>query len=217
MARFFVAALATAAAFGLGGAARVEGGKDAKAVLDKAIKALGGEEKLAAVKAATWKSKGSISIAGNEGDFTTQATGEGLDRSRQEVEADIGGMKVTILTVLNGDKAWRAFNGMAMELDKDNVANTKRSVYLQMVPTLLLPLKGKDFKVESAGEDKVDGKPAAVLKVTGPDGKDFKLYFDKDSGLPVKEVAKVVGPMGDEFTMETTYGAYKEMGGIQKA
>ena len=37
------------------------------------------------------------------------------------------------------------------------------------------------------------GKPAAALKVTGPDGKDFTLYFDKESGLPVRMVAKVIG------------------------
>ena len=31
------------------------------------------------------------------------------------------------------------------------------------------------------------------MKVTGPDGKDFTLYFDKETGLPVRLVAKVAG------------------------
>ena len=52
--------------------------------------------------------------------------------------------------------------------------------YLQVVPITLIPLKDKAFKVESAGEEKVGEKPAAALKVTGPDGKDFTLLFDKD-------------------------------------
>ena len=62
---------------------------------------------------------------------------------------------------------------------------------------MLVPLKGKDFKLEAAGEEKVDGKPAAGIKVTGPDQKDFTLYFDKESGLPVKLVARVVGFQGE--------------------
>ena len=71
-------------------------------------------------------------------------------------------------------------------LGDDEVAREKRNLYLQIVPVLLVPLKGKGFKVESAAEEKVGDKPASVLKVTGPDGKDFTISFDKESGLPVK-------------------------------
>ena len=104
-----------------------------------------------------------------------------------------------------------------MELDKDGVANEKRTLYLQVVPATLLPLKGKGFKVEAAKEEKVGGKPAAALKVTGPEGKDFKLYLDKESCLPVKLVVKVRGFMGEDFTQETTFGGYKDFGGFKKA
>ena len=121
------------------------------------------------------------------------------------------------MTVLSGDKGWRKFGDTGMELDKDGVANEKRILYLQVIPVTLVPLKGKDFKVEAAGTEKVGDNPATVLKVTGPDGKDFKLYFDQKSGLPVKQVAKVIGFMGEEFTQETTFGGYKDFGGIKKA
>ena len=80
-----------------------------------------------------------------------------------------------------------------------------------------MALNGNGFKFEAAGEEKVADKPAVVLKVTGPDGKDFKLYFDKESGLPVKLVAKVLSFQGDEYTSETTYADYKDFGGIKKA
>ena len=60
-------------------------------------------------------------------------------------------------------------------------------------PALPGRLKGKGFKATVDGEEKVDDKSAAVLKVVGPDGKDFRLFFDKESGLPVKLVARVVG------------------------
>ena len=38
-------------------------------VLDKAIKALGGQEKLAKAEAFAWKAKGKVTIEGNENEF----------------------------------------------------------------------------------------------------------------------------------------------------
>jgi zinc protease len=104
-----------------------------------------------------------------------------------------------------------------MELNKEAVANQKRGTYMTVATVTILPLKGKDFKVELASEVKIGGKAAVGVKATGPDGKDFKIYFDKESGLPVKAVAKVVGPMGGEFEQETTFADFKEMDGIKKA
>jgi len=89
--------------------------------------------------------------------------------------------------------------------------------YLQLIAVTLVPLKGKGFKVEAAGEEKINDKPAVILKVTGPDGKDFKLYFDKEGGQPVKMVATVKGFQGEDFVQETTYAGYRDFGGIKKA
>jgi hypothetical protein len=55
------------------------------------------------------------------------------------------------------------------------------------------------------------------LKATGPDGKEFTIYFDKAGGLPVKLVAKIVGFDGQEYTEEQTYENYKDFAGIKKA
>jgi hypothetical protein len=217
MARFISAALVAVLVGGSGRLARAADAKDAQAILDKAVKALGGEEKLGKVKAIAWKTKGTITFAGNDNAFTSQSTVQGLDHFRQEFEGQFGDNKVRAVTVLAGDKGWRQFGGNRMELDKDAVANEKRTVYLGVIPVMILPLKGKEFKVEAIGEEAVGGKPAAVLKVTGPDGKDFRLYFDKESGLPVRLVAKVIGFGGEEFTQDVTYSDYKEMGGLKKA
>jgi hypothetical protein len=217
MKRLFGTVLLAAVVSFLAGPVRAADDKEVEAVLDKAIKALGGAEKLEKVKAFSWKGKGKINFGGNESEFSATATVEGLGNSHSEFEGEFGGNKIKGVTVLSGDKGWRKFGDMVMEMDKDALANEKRGLYLQVAPATILPLKTKGFKVEAAGSEKVGDKPAVVLKVTGPDGKDFKLFFDKESGLPVKLVAKVAGFMGDEFTQETTYGGYKEFGGIKKA
>jgi hypothetical protein len=214
---FFGAVLAAMFVLGFGGRAKAADDKDTQAILDKAIKALGGEEKLSKIKAASWKTKGTITFNGNDNEFTGTATVQGLDHFRSTFEGEFGGNKVMGITVLAKDKGWRQFGDNKMEMDENALANQKREVYLQVVPMTLAPLKGKGFKVGGAGEKKVGDKPAVGLKITGPDGKDFTLFFDKESGLPVLMEAKVVGFMGEEFTRETTFADYKEIGGIKKA
>jgi hypothetical protein len=218
MRRLLGAAIVAALVFGPGSPARTAGGKEgARDILDRAIKAMGGEQKLSAFKAATWKAKGKISFGGSDNDFTSQGTVQGLDHSRSDFEGEFMGNKIKGSTVVAGDKGWRKIGDMEMELDKDALANEKRSLYLLVSATNPLVLRGNGFKVKAAGEEKVDGKAAVALQVTAPDGKDFRLYIDKASGLPVKQVAKVVGFMGEDFTRETTFGKYKDFDGVKKA
>jgi outer membrane lipoprotein-sorting protein len=187
------------------------------AVLDKAIKALGGEAKLAKAEAYSRKAKGTITLQGNENEITSETTIQGLDHYRNEFEGEFMGNKVRGVVVLNGDKGWRKIGDNKTELNADAAANEKRNVYLQAVPVCVVLLKGQGFKTETADDEKVADKPAAVLKVTGPDGKDFTLFFDKESGLPVKLTATVAGFQGQQFSQETTFSNYRDFGGIQRA
>jgi zinc protease len=154
---------------------------------------------------------------GNDNVATFQSVSQNLDHIRRELAINAGGNEFKVLTGLAGDKGWRDLGGNRTELDKDAIANEKRRTYLDLIPITILPLKGGEFKVEAIGEETAGGKAMVGVKATGPDGKEFRLYFDKESGLPVRMVARVAGFMGDEFTQETTYSDYREMSGIQRA
>src|SRR5437660_339170 len=117
----------------LGGLAGAGEDKDPKAVLEKAVKALGGEENLAKMKAATWKVKGKVNFGGNSNDFTAESTAQGIDHFRSKFSGEFMGNKVEVVTATAGDKAWRTFRGDAMELAADSLANEKRRFYLQVV------------------------------------------------------------------------------------
>jgi hypothetical protein len=204
-------------ASGIGSPTRADE-NEAKAIVDQAIHATGGEAKLSKAKALAWKTKGTLRFGDNENKYTANATLAGLDKFRQEFEGEFGGNQVKGVVVLNGNRAWRKFGDMSMTLDADAVANEKRSAYLQAIGAVtLLPLKSADFQIAAAGEEKVGDADAAGIKVTAADGKDFKIFFDKASKLPVKVVAKVRGFGGDEFTQETIYSDFKDFDGIKKA
>jgi hypothetical protein len=84
-----------------------------------------------------------------------------------------------------------------------------------------LPLHGLPLlaeEPETATEDSRLPEYLVGRQVTPPDGKDFKIYFDKESGLPVKVVAKQRGfKKGKDLTEEATYHEYKDFGGVKRA
>lgn len=213
---FLGAALAFAVVAAAGLPARADD-KDPNAIVDKAIKAAGGEEKLKKLVAISLKTKATVTFNGDDNPLTSQATYQGLDRYRNDFEIEFQGNNVKGAVVLNGDKGWRKFGDQTSPMDDDALANEKHQVALQVLPVKLVVLKEKGYKLEAAGEQKVGDKPAAGVKVTCPGGKDLTIYFDKESGLPVRTVSKVVGFDGQEFTMETTISDYKEFDGIKKA
>lgn len=211
------AVIAAVVACGIVGTLRAEGDKSATAVIDKAIKALGGEEKLRAIKAASWKGKGTLTYGGQDNEISSTTTIRVPGQFRQDFEAEVMSNKVTGSTVLSGDKGWRKFNEDVSELDKDAIANERLNIYAQLLPHSILLLKSDRVKVVTAPEEKVDDKPAVGLKVTMPSGKDMTIYFDKESGLPVKYTAMIKGFMGDEAQQETFLSKYKAIDGVQKA
>jgi serine/threonine protein kinase len=190
---------------------------DAAAILDRAINALGGEELLAKAAFASWKSKGTFTFMGNDSAFTNQQTVQGLDHYRQEFEGEFGGTQIKGLIIVTGDKGWRKNGDNVEDMDGDAIMTQKRIIYLTVVGVTVLPLKTREFKVETLAEETIEGKLAAGIKATGPDGKDFKLFFDKQTSLPIKLVAKVPEFTGGEYLQETTFAEYKQMGGILKA
>lgn len=191
--------------------------KDPGAILDKAIKAVGGEEKLKKLDAMTWKTKGSIILNGDSNPFTVETTVGGLDRYRATIEGEFGGNPFKGVVVYSGKKGWRKFGDDPMELEDGDLANEKRRISFEIVPIKLVVLKEKGYKLEAADEQKVGDKPAAGIKVTPPNGEAFTIYFDKESGLPVRIVGKVVGFGNEEYTQETTLTDYKDFNGIKKA
>ncbi len=217
MKRFLGAVLTVSVVCAMSGSSRADE-KEATAILDKAIKAMGGEEKLSKIKIFSVKSKGTLTIMGNDNDFTTSAIHEGLDRLRSEFNGKFGDNDFKAVAVINGDKGWSKFADMDMEMDEKRLKDEKRRNYLNVVSTLIVFAKSKGFKLDTAGEEKVGDKPAAVLKVTGPDQQDFKLFFDKESGLLVKQMASVPEFNGEgEYMQESTFDNYKDFDGIKRA
>jgi hypothetical protein len=197
--------------------AQAESSPEAKAVVEKAIQATGGEAALAKFADTRWKSRGKLLLAGQENPFTIDGLSQGLDKLQAKFAGEFGGNKIEGQTVLNGDQGWQKFGATGRKLDATGLANEKRNNYLQVAPRTLLPLLGKDFTLQIAPEQTIDGRPVVVLSAKGPDGKDFTLSFDRETGLLRRVEADVVGLGEEEYFQETSFADYKEFSGIQVA
>jgi hypothetical protein len=181
------------------------------AILDKAIKATGGEEKLTRLQGYAFKLKG-IHYGDNNQKlpFTAIVLSQGPEKGvlLQEIEA-MGG-KSFDLTVINGKEGWtKTGKGEARPLSADDLHEEKENLYFNWIGTLV-PLKGKDFKLTPLDEIKVEGRAAAGFTVVCKGHYDVKFWFDKETGLLAKSERKI-----KDGREEMVFTTYKDVDGIK--
>lgn len=197
-------------------AARADDSAEARALVDRALKAQGGAERLAKLPAVSGKLKGIFHGFGDGVPFTGEFAAQGPDRTRLVIEAEAGDQKLRLVHVLNGNKGWVQVNDDTEELDKEALAEAREEAYAEWVATLVPLRDRKRFRLSPLGEIKIDGRPAAGARVSSEGHGDVNLYFDKASGLLVKtEVRRTED--GQEVTEETFLGGYKEVQGTKQA
>jgi negative regulator of sigma E activity len=202
---------------GLADMARAADAQGAMALVDKGIAALGGADRLNKIKAVTWTTVETIPVNGALVKMSTTTSVAGITRYRQEIDSQQGGAPLKRIVILGGDKGISFTNGNRTDMAQNDLATLKQLVYLTSIPVTLLPLKDSSFKLDTLPDETVNNTPAAVIKVTPPDNRDFKLYFAKDTGLPVRISAQMTNARGAEFTLEMTYNEYQMIDGLNKA
>jgi hypothetical protein len=200
----------------LGGDHSVRAEDKARAVIEKAIKAVGGADKLGKYPALTWKSKGTFYGLGQPLEFTAEYFQQGPGKFKNQIEADFNGTKLTRIVILNVDKGWVSMMGNVDDMNEDQMTEAKNSVYTGSMINSLLPLaKDADYKLAPLGEQRVADRPAVGVKVSHKGYRDLSLYFDKETGLLVKSQMRMKDLMsGQEVEEETYLSDYKEMGGV---
>ncbi len=192
------------------------GPDDSRAIIEKAIKAHGGEEKLAKLHAVRIKSKGTVEINARVAKFTREASIQLPVQSKRSIQVDLDGKKNALVYVHNGDKDWKTFNGQMEEFTDSQLANERAGMHEVNVRSLLPLVKNKAYSFFRLEEIKVNDRPAGGVRVTAKGQKDINLYFDKGNGLLVKIERRLLDHRDKEMTLETTYSEYKEIDGLKQ-
>lgn len=188
-----------------------EGADDSKAraVIDKAIDAAGGKDKLKKAQATTWTEKGTYYGMGDGLPYTGKFAVQWPHQFRMEIEG-------AFVIVVTKDKGWVKNAEGVQEMDAEQFARQKENNHAGWVASLL-PLSEKQFKLALSGDEKVDGRECSVVRVSSDGHRDVLLFFDKQSHLLSKVKSRVNSAEqgGKEVTQETTVTDYREVDGIR--
>jgi hypothetical protein len=187
---------------------------DVKAVLEKAIKAHGGEEALNKYKAGQSRTAGKLKIPNiGEVDFTGELATMQPDKLKEKTEFEIMNVKVSVATYVNGDTVAIVANGNEVPITdaiKESLASAR---HLMKTARLVSLVKDKEVELSALPETKVEGKPAAGVLVKAKGFKDVSLYFDKETGLLARVDHVIIEPMtGQEIKEERIILEYNKPG-----
>jgi len=197
------------------GTARAQDNTDAgiKAILARAVKALGGEETLAKYHGVSAKGKGVFRLGGATLPFDGEAFVQESDRFRQDlVLGDNQANPITL--VLTATKGWIKA-GKTMPLP-EQLESLRADVYALSLSQRPHALRDKAFRLSLIGETQVAGRPAVGVRAEQKGWPAVNLFYDKESGLPVKcEVrvkdATTAQEVSDEFFL-SEYRAFNGRG-----
>jgi outer membrane lipoprotein-sorting protein len=213
MRSFFTLAVATGLVLFLSSPAKAQNA--ARGIIDKAIKATGGAERLEKIKATRTKFKGTGEFQGVTATFTGEILVQPPRQMKLELTAEAQGQTVPIIYVLNGGKAWVHVLGQTMDLNGEELEDAQEGLHVEKIQSLVPLLEDKAFTLTPLGEVKINGKDAVGVTVACKGHKDVNLYFDKATGLLSKVERRTLDDSQQEVTEETFFSDYKEVDGVK--
>ncbi len=188
----------------------------ARAVIERAVLAHGGEEALARNRAEKVKFKGSLVLRGHSVPFLAETTVQLPAQYKYVLELNDGTNKTTILHVINGDKVYVTINGEAQKLEAAAQSEIRTGMEVERAKRLLPLLEDKSYQLAVLDEIKVNDRPAVGVRVTGRGRKELRLYFDKEVGLLVRAEFALDDGKGKSVRQHYFFGDYKDIGGCKR-
>ncbi len=186
-----------------------------RALVERAINALGGREVLARKPALFSRLKGSLGSGGlsPKVELKGRLYADAGGRSRVEMDLEVGEDRHELISVSNGSHSWRRMDGEVAEVGPEEVKDQEASAHRDRILALLPLLEDSRFRLTSLGEVKVEGRPARGVKVSFKGQADVNVYFDCATGLIVKYSYKQK-ETGDSrtFLHEVLPSDYQEIG-----
>lgn len=191
--------------------------EEPKGIIEKAIAAHGGNERLAELKALRMKAAGTVNL-GVEVPFTWETTWQSPRKIKIAAELESAGQKVGFVQGFDGVNAWGSVNGAVVGVEGRKLDELRAQIQLRRVLTLVPLLTDKSFVLTSLDDAVIEGKAASGVKVSARGERDISLYFDKESGLLTKVDRLVLDDAKiEEVPQEDLLSDYREIDGVKTA
>lgn len=186
-----------------------------KAVIERAIKAHGGQERLEKIKADRVTLKGVVVIGDKSVDFSGETTVNLPAQMRSVTKLMIEGKPQTVVNLLNGDDVIATINGQPQKVAASTAQSIRDTMLLNRVERLTNLLSDKAVEVTALGDSTLDDKPVVGVQIRLKNHGDVKAFFDKESGLLVK-TEHVHDDGAKKVKQEERYSDYKDFDGFRR-
>jgi hypothetical protein len=184
-----------------------------KTLIEKAIRAHGGEAALAKVEITRTRSTGTFDLNEVKTAVTIDSLTQLPHRFKTTHTFDVMGQRETAGLVFDGEKAWMPRRAGA--LSAAQLYEVRQTLHARRVESLLPLLRDKEFTLAGLPEVLIGDRPALGVKVSAKGMRECELYFDKENGLLVRSARKTLDLQQKEVETATTYSAWKEFDGLK--
>ncbi len=201
------------------GSARIVRAQDeARALIERAIKAHGGTEALGRINADKVKLKGTLVLqGGHTWPFLAEITVQLPSKKKDIIEINSGGDKHTIVHIINGNNVYITLDGRLLKDDPTQLAEIRSGMELERAKRLVPLLEDKSYQLAVVEDVEVNDRPVAGVRITGRGRREMRLYFDKEYGLLVRAENRLDAGKGKpEIRQHFFFGDYKDIGGFKR-
>jgi predicted Zn-dependent peptidase len=178
------------------------------ALIERAVEAVGGAERLAAVR--SFRRAGQAVATTPQGEMQIQLDELNVypDRQRQEMQLPFG----TMVTVVTADGGFMITPQGVQDLPDSRLADSRKSMRRQLLP-LLQARGGERFEAVALGAGEVDGRMVENVQVTLA-GDVVTLAVASDNGQVVAMTYRGSGFGGAPGEVRQRYSDFREVGGL---
>lgn len=178
-------------------------GLTAEKVIENYIQAIGGKEKVSAIKDIT--SKSAASIQGQSLEITSIKKSP----NKSFTTVVVGGAFEVQKLIFDGQNLVRYTQGQKAPDDPKQLEAQK--IEAAVVPELTYA--DKKVTLNLTGAENIDGVNAYAVEVTYEGGSKLTDYFSAETGLKIRRVTTIPGPQG-EVVQAVDFKDYKEVDGV---
>lgn len=180
----------------------IPAGVTVSTVVDNYFKAIGGKDKVAAIK--TTKILATITVKGPQGEMNMDV--ETLEMAPNKSKTIMKIMGMEMVSLFDGEKGYTPMGpGQKKDMDAEAIAAAKK----ESKPFAEFAFVANGAKLD--GIENIDGKDMYIVVLED----DSKVYYDVATGLKTRKVKSEKGPGGKIVTATVVYDDYRDIDGIK--
>ncbi|HVS36410.1 MAG TPA: hypothetical protein VMS17_12660 [Gemmataceae bacterium] len=210
-----IALTISAVALSLGAWAPAPPDDEARAILERAVKAHGGFERLSRLHADRVTTQGVLIVKDQETPFQTETTVQLPNQLRNVIRLQ-GEHKTVFVNIFDGDKVYFTLDGQPEKVSDTLATELRETMQLNQAIRLAPLLTDKTYTLEALGELKIDDRSALGVKVTPKSGRELRMFFSKETGLLIKTEHTIDDGGGKEVVQEEMYSNFQDVEGFRR-